>query len=393
MLCCARPCHAVRPLFIAALAHVVRVMLIRNESFKAHLRWGRLGAAVLALVLCIAFFRWGDWPMISQGVTSERYALPYSIDKYHGHGVWFLRDTGVQGHLFADYWFGNFLSYWLTPDMQLFVNGSLNVPTKVMEDGFQIRAARAGAPDQTLSQLLNRHGVDVFFGTGLPTLGPPGRPPPDTTRHLHQLADWRLVFRNRQTGIWLRNSERNRENFTRIEAYYAEQGVPFDPDTGFDPLAVIHESSHWAYAHGLIPRAFRRLERAAQRGDPAQRRLARRQVAGIYAALGEYDQAAEFDVLPSGSPDLGIVEARGRVWLLLMRGRGDEALVEAQLLNEIASPHDRLSGAIVAAAERFQDATPPERSEIQAMLPWMTRPQGSQVMGGFSEAPIRLSRP
>ena len=381
--------------FVVALAlvHAVRVMLARNESFKAHPRWGRLGALVLALVLCIVFFRWGDWPMISQGVTAERYALPYSIDKYHGHGVWFLRDAGVQGHLFADYWFGNFLSYWLTPDMQLFVNGSLNVPTEIMDDGFEIRAARADPRGRTPSQLLDRHEVDVFFGTGLPTLGPPGRPPPDTTRHLHQRTDWRLVFRNRQTAIWLRDSERNQENFSRIEAYYAEQGIPFDADTGFDPLAVIRESPHWAHTHGLIPRAFRRLERAAQRGAPAQRRLARRQVVGMYAALGEYERAAELDVLPSDSPELGVVEARGRVWLLLMRDRGDEALVEAQFLNEIASPNDRLSGAIVAAAERFQDAPPVERSEIQAMLPWMTRPQGSQVMGGFSEAPIRFSRP
>ena len=70
--------------------------------------------------------------MISKGIHAEWYARPFAANKYHAHAVWFMRDAGLQGRLFNDYWMGNFLGYWLAPELPAFVNGSLNVPVDVM---------------------------------------------------------------------------------------------------------------------------------------------------------------------------------------------------------------------------------------------------------------------
>jgi len=380
--------------FVVALAvvHMGRVCSADTSWPAPSLTIRRAMGLLAALALLGSFWRWGDWLMISPGLTVERYPLAYSIDKYHGHGVWFLRDTGERGNVFADYWLGNFLGYWLSPEVKLFVNGSLNVPFAAMEDGLAIRS---GGPDENgrlPSEILAAHDVDFFFGTGFPVLGPPGRPPPDTTRHLMGDEDWILVFRNRRTAIRMHRTAENLDNLDRIRRYYAEQGVPFDPRAGFDPAQVIQQAPQWAEAHGLIPPGFQRAQRRARYGPLEGRRFARSQVADVYVALGLYGQALALESEIPADVTLSAVEARRRVWLRLMEGRAAEASEESRRLAEVASQTDWLSAEILKAANNFELASGTERAEIQAMLPLWTRPQGSRVLGGFREAPLRPPR-
>ncbi|MAJ61300.1 MAG: hypothetical protein CBC48_15955 [bacterium TMED88] len=380
--------------FIVALAivHMGRIWASGKARTVPSLTVCRAMSLLTALVLLGSFWRWGDWLMISPGLTAERYPLAYSIDKYHGHGVWFLRDTGVRGNVFADYWLGNFLGYWLSPEVKLFVNGSLNVPAAVMDDGLAIRS---GGPDENgrlPGEILGAHDVDFFFGTGLPMLGPPGRPPPDTTRHLMGDEDWILVFRNRRTAIRMHLNAGNLDNLDRIRRYYAEQGVSFDPESGFDPFEVIRQAPQWAEAHGLIPSGFQGAQRRAHYGPLQGRQFARSQVADVYAALGLYGRALALESENPADAALSLPEARRRVWLRLMEGRGAEATDESRRLAAIASETDWLSVQILKAANNFERASGAERAEIQAMLPLWTRPQGFRVMGGFREAPLRPPR-
>ncbi|MCH2186041.1 hypothetical protein MK280_09235 [Myxococcota bacterium] len=380
--------------FVVALAvvHMGRVWASGTARMMPSLTIRRSMSLLAALVLLGSFWRWGDWLMISPGLTADRYPLAYSIDKYHGHGVWFLRDTGVRGNVFADYWLGNFLGYWLSPEVKLFVNGSLNVPSSVMDDGLAIRSGGLGENGRLPSEILAKYDVDFFFGTGLPMLGPPGRPPPDTTRHLVGDEDWVLVFRNRRTAIRMHRTARNLDNLDRIRRYYAEQGVPFDPEAGFDPAEVIRQAPQWAEAHGLIPPGFQRAQRRAGYGPLQGRRFARSQIADVYVALGLYGRALALESESSADATLSPAEARRRVWLRLMEGQAAEAAGEASRLGERVPETDWLSLEILKAAKEFEAASEAKRTEIQAILPLWTRPQGFGVMGGFHEAPLRSPR-
>ena len=130
-------------------------------------------AAASLLLLPMFWFR-GDWPMISRMIRLDTYSQPYSAAKYSAHGVWFLRDAGLDGNLFNDYASGNFLGYWLSPRLRVFINGSLNLPKEAMAANYAI-GHRAWESDESLLELLDRYEVDIFFGTGVPVVSQPGR--------------------------------------------------------------------------------------------------------------------------------------------------------------------------------------------------------------------------
>lgn len=352
----------------------------------------RTAAAVCSLALVPGFFQFGDWSMISQALDRSSYAQPYSTAKYNAHGVWFLRDSGLEGRLYNDYWIGNFLSYWLTPELQMFVNGSLNIPTAMMAAGQDIRARRVDAAGRTPEQLLDLYEVDVFLGTGVPVAPRRGRPAPDTTHHLEGAVGWLPVFRNMQTSVHLRQSEDNQRNLERITAYYRDRGVPFDPEVGFDPAAVVREAPEWAIAHGLLPVDFRALEEAARRESGTARMAARDRLASLYVLIGLYDDALAIDERLVATMPNPLAAERRRVWSLLHTGRIDEAVAVADRLQRLALPNDGWSRRMVALSHRFESLSEAERAEALAVLPLFNRPQGQRAASGFLAAEPRPGR-
>ena len=47
--------------------------------------------------------------VMPRGVTG--YAQPYSAAKYFAFPVWFLRDAGLTGHVYTDYFMGGFTGF------------------------------------------------------------------------------------------------------------------------------------------------------------------------------------------------------------------------------------------------------------------------------------------
>lgn len=345
--------------------------------------------ALASLLLVPAFLRLGAWPMISQGVDAAIYAQPYPAVKFPSHAVWFLRDAELEGNLWNDYADGNFLGYWLAPRLRVFVNGSLNVPPEVMDARAAAASRRGLSPDESLEELLDRYRVDVFFGSGLPVVPPPGRPRPATSAHLEGSHDWIPVFRNVRSGVYLRANERNRANLERTADFYARAGVPFDPEHGFDVERVVREAPGWAIQHALIPGDFEGLERATQSIDFAQRRLAGERLAAVFAALGLYARAEALDRRALRADPGSLTAARRLLWSLLRQGRTAESLAAADALEAIAGPEDALSALLVGAA---REPAPVGAPNLVALLPVFTREQIPLLLAGLREPEARPPR-
>jgi hypothetical protein len=380
------------PLLLLARSGRARLALRGAPGRAARSRgWA---AAAVALLLVPGFLRLGDWPMISRGIPGSwsGYARPYPASKYYAHAVWLLKDAGLEGNLFNDYFMGGFLGFWLAPELRAFINGSLNVSAEAMNANRPIRERRGSAPGEGFLELLDRLRVDLFLGIRLPQVPNPNRPWFYTTGHLERAPGWIPVFRNLRSAVYLRANDRNRVNLERVADYYARQQVPFDPRRGFDPERVIREARSWAVGHGLVPRHFEALAAASHALDSARRGQAQGQLASLYAALGLYEQAIRLDLRALRSEPGNVLTRRRLVWSLLRLDRGAEAVEAAEPLAE-AAPTDWLSQEIAAAARRYatlDDAG--EAAELAARLPLFTRPQAAWLLNGVLPPEPRTAR-
>ncbi len=366
------------------------VLLAIGDCLRTASPVGRVGtrrtiAAVAALVTAFTFIPFGAWPMISHGVRAATYAEPYPASKHHAHAVWFLADTGIEGRLFNDYASGNFLGYWLSPKLETFINGSLNVPRETMDDALAIGRRGWDCPEG-FEALLDRYEIDVFFGTGLPRQGKPNRPVGFTTRHLEGNDGWIPIFRNFTSGVYLRRNARNRENLERVASYYARAGIPFEATArGFDPREAIRIAPQWAIDHGVIPRNWSRVLERTRVPDPTRRLAAQSRRAGILAALGAYELAAEIDrgILRRQPRALGA--ARRLLFSLLQLG--DTALEEASILaaalETATTPDDTIARVLIDAARNAPSLDPGQRRALISLLPMLTRREASRLSAGF----------
>jgi hypothetical protein len=321
-----------------------------------------LGASTAtALLLLIGFVQFGDWPGISRSVPStvQRYADPYFAAKYQAHGVWMLDDAQLEGNLFNEYYMGGFIGYWLSPGLRTFINGSLNVREAAMEANLPIRQRRGALTGESFAELLERQEIDIFFGIGLPRVGLNRRLWQPTTTHLENTPGWRLVFRNITSSLYLRSDTRNADNLARVEAYYRDQGVPFDSARGFDPARVIRESPSWAIANGVVPVYYDELIANARSVESAKTVKARSLLASFYAALGLYEDALQIDRrLLEQAPDLSLVRRR-LAWCSLHVGAYVQAAEAARFRLNRRQP-DRLlqaAGEIARAAIKARTGT------------------------------------
>jgi len=375
---------AVRFLWLGVFPFLFLVQFVRaggalGQTLRLRAAWI---SALLALLLVPAFLRAGDWPMVSRMIHRETYSQPYPAAKFHDHGVWFLRDAGIEGNLFNDYSSGNFLGYWLAPRMRVFVNGSLNLPLEAMNAN-QAILRRGWQSEASFTDLLDRYQVDVFFGTKIPAISKPSRPDTSTLTHLEGAPDWLLVFRSLQNAVYLRNDARNGPNLQRVIDYYERAGVPFDPTRGFRVEAVVAQAPRWAFEHALIPADWQRLVSVSNLGEPAGQGFARERLASIYAAMGFYARAAELDRRTLQHRPDSVPSARRLVWCKLHQGRVAEALEAARRLASIAQAGDMLSQILVAAPSQLAALSDQDAAALISVLPLFTRPEATRVSFGF----------
>jgi hypothetical protein len=348
-------------------------------------RGRRIGLLALSLVLAVAFFRVGDgrrW-LAALPRTPHGYAAPFDAARYFAHSAWLIEDAELEGRLFADYFLGGFLGYWLAPRVRCFANGSLNVAPETMSANLPLRLGRGEREGESFLALLDRHGIDLYLGTRLPEEGPVGRPWFATTTLLEGAPGWVTVFRNLDSALYLRRNARNAQNLSRVAVYYERHRVPFDSAVGFDPARVIREAPEFAVARGLVPLHIRALAAARDGADVEMRRAAVDRLASIYAVLGLYEQSIRLDRLATAAGPQKPLAQRRLVWSLLRAGRSDEALEAVEEM--VPSPGPASLWYPLAAASRAYREKPPQRGAgIGAAPPFLTRQEARQILSGFA---------
>lgn len=309
--------------------------------------------AVVAVALAAIFPRIEGFRARAARVPStlsSYLATSYDGEKFHEEAVRFLEETGVEGNLFNVYPMGGFLEYRVGPRLRTFVDGRTeHYPADVLEDYFRITEMRGTRPGESFLDVLERRGVDLFVGVGLPSLMAGRR---YTSAHLERAPGWILVSRSLRHGVYLRANARNRENLSRIAAYYQRESVPFDPERGLDPGEVILRRPLWAEAHGMVPTSYGVLVAATRSPDPGRRFAALQRIGLGYALVGSYTEQLRIEreaiALNPRSPG----PRRRLVYGLLRLDRPEEAL-EAALALQALDPQDPLAHRYVSAVREY----------------------------------------
>jgi hypothetical protein len=389
-------------LIVLPLLFLLRAGKRRPAATAASPRWCWTGALACAALVPAFTFCSGYSPK-SFGIPANlsRYLdPPLSTGKYHAHAVWFLRDAGLEGRLWNEYFVGGFLGYWLTPRILCFVNGTLNYPPEAGKDFAAIKQQRGVRPGESFLNVLDRRSVNLLFGVGMPSPRDPRLTPLYSTPLLERAEGWKLVFRDLRTAVYLRDDAENRENLRRVQAYYAREDVPFDPERGLDPLEVVRKRPAWAVTHGMIPRDYATTMAAARASNRQLRAQALERLTGLYGVLG-----ARAEQVESGEKLLRVqpTSKSARRWLvhgLLLLDRVDEAARYAEQLLRL-DPQDARSRAFVDAVRRYRERVAPRRqADARAapqrapeapvhLLPVLTRSEASRLLWGTQPPPAR----
>lgn len=365
-------------------------------------RFGSLLAAAAAILAIGLHWAAGDWPLVSRAIGAG-FDVPYHASRYYAHSMWFLADSQVEGRIYNDYPLGGFMSFWLTPRLQMASSGTMNVEREAMETNFAVASRVPAREGEDYAAMLDRMGFDLFLGAGLPLARGPGQPVASTIRHLEGEPGWMPVYRGMRSAVYLRRNERNRENLERIRAYYAAAGVPFDLERGFVPEQVIVKSPDWAIEHGVIPSDFSalvgvvRTQRSKSDITPQMSRLAI-----VFCMLGIYERALDLDRFVLRLDPVNGESARRAIWTLLQLGRAEEALVVAEdfeeavrnsdLVMDTADDEGRASSGWVAMVEEVLAASEADRATIVAHLPLLQGAQRAVTQVGRIDPEARTER-
>jgi hypothetical protein len=331
------------------------------------------GLALASLFLVGLHFGAGDFPQVSRSLRSgfTDYRAPYDAGRFSSHAVWFLRDSGLSGRIHNPYPLGGFMSYWLSPEITMSASGAMNVRREAMETDLAVGMRLGMQPGESYANVLDRQGYDLFLGVGLPVEVPPNGQVASTVRHVERERDWVPVFRSLASAVYLRRNERNAANLERVRRYYEREGVPFDPQRGFDPAAVIAQSPAWATAHGVIPRDFADLVAAVvAEGEPNAPREEVNRLANLFATLGLYEEAMEIDRVTLARASGDWSAARRMIWGLLQQGRWSEARRASQTLDRENTARGQTSG-WSESVELIVGAEPERRAAYVALMPLM----------------------
>jgi hypothetical protein len=132
--------------------------------------------------------------------------------RYPGGAVDFILKNKVQGNLFNTYSWGGYLIWRLSPEYKVFVDGRCLNETAFFHYN-QIMAAAAGR-DQAKplwKTLADAYKIDFLL---TPAVEPPGNIPPLINR-LFAEDEWRLVYADGKSMIFLRDSPANQELIRR----------------------------------------------------------------------------------------------------------------------------------------------------------------------------------
>jgi hypothetical protein len=325
------------------------------------------GAALGALATAAAFSVPGRYAESAKGLPDNVAGYlrePYAREGYFTPGVDFLEAAGLEGNLFNRYTMGGYLGHRLAPRIRTFVDGRTeHYPSEVLFDYFAINSQRRNRRGESALAALDRYEVDIYYGVGRSMLGEGVY----TTPRLEAEPGWIQIFRSHDHSISLRRGERNRENLERVAGYYAERGVPFSREHGFDPIEALKRAPQWAANAGVVPPGYGAMRGRASGDDPSERRAARQWLAMLYFLLGGYEAQIDLDRDLIAEHPRGVFERRRLVHGLLRAGRTDEAIAAARSLVEFDASR-RSFATLKIARGIYEHRTPPDGRLLISIL-------------------------
>ncbi len=389
------PLIAVRFAWLGVLPLIVLAQASRQFQDKLRRRApAKVGGlnwagALASWALFAAFIQLGPWPMIS-GIMPRSlaaYAAPYPAAKYHAEATWMLADAELEGTLFGEYSAGGFYGYWLSPRIKTFLNGTLNVEPETIAANQPILERRGERPGESFGELLDRHGIDIFLGGHLPQKGRSDRPWYYTAAHLERTPGWTLVFRNLTSAVYLRDNPGNRENLARVARYYRRQGIPFDPERGFEVETVIAAEPEWAMGSGVIPIYFQDLLRRGSSPRSEENLVAANHLAMLFATLGLYEKAIDLDRTELEADPENLTTRRRLAWSLLRSGEFQRA---AEIAAALEGSGDSLAETIFQAARAAEgDDLAPGQIRI---LPLLSPAEASSLVTAVVRPGARIAK-
>ena len=352
---------------------VLHWLVVEGRALPVRLRLaGAAGGALLVLYIAGTYL---FFPFIDQLVARfapaprEWLTLPYRSHKYYAEGAYFMQRTGLAGNVYNTYWTGGFIGYWRAPRVRTFIDGRTeHYDEAVYQDHVAVGALREPAGSDSVLDILDRRGVDIFFGVGFPGSWHPVY----LTPYLEEAPGWVLVWRSFRAAIYVRDDERNRENLERVRRWYADEGIEFDPARGLEPDRLVRDHVAWAVREMLlVPQHDEHLARL-EAPDPALVLAAGRRLSVNYLLAGAYDSALALDRrLYARFPDQPDVMWR-LAWTLVRLGRPDEAEAVAQRYLEANQP-DPLSLAMLEMVRNAQALEASLAAETSPARRWQER--------------------
>jgi hypothetical protein len=141
---------------------------------------------------------------------------------------------------------------------------------------------------------------------------------------------------------------------------------------------MLETAPQWSIQQGAIPLDFQEILDAA--GDRASREgvMARNRLAGLYAALGLYEEAMMIDreltIRSSPPPEA----SRRLVWCLLRQDRLEDALAATRGLQRGALESHLAAAVRTIARER----NPEIRARMASFVPFLSRADGARLASG-----------
>ncbi len=158
------------------------------------------------------------------------------------HAAALLAECGPAGNLFHPYDWGGYLLYVLGEDNPIFVDGRTTLFERIIPERW--RAERD--PDYA-RQVFAARDVRAIVARRLIL----GTNPPAAYRPPDADVGWVRVHADALAELWIRSDQT--DALARYSAWYAQQGVPFDPDRGFVELAAWIARPEWQSERDLVP--------------------------------------------------------------------------------------------------------------------------------------------
>ena len=303
---------------------------------RSHSRW-LLGTAV---VTAAGFFTQTYFVTNTVNRFWERpyqyVSMGFRHHVFFSEGVDFLRRARLEGHLFNSYWMGGFIGYWTAPALKTFVDGRAeHYSMRTYLDYSSVVEMKGGLPGESYVDVLDRTGVDIFFGVGFPDwwYGI------NTTAHLEGIPGWVLVSRSYRHGLYVRSSG-NQIQLEKIDNLYERVGIPFSMTTGLDVDEAIRAHPAWAIEQTLLRTNYAELlERARGHGEDGL--AARGQLGVVYGLSGAYSVQVAFEQETVRRYPGDVPASRRLIYALLKLDRPGEASREARRLGQFATESAR----------------------------------------------------